>query len=182
MAIMFHNTISLPLAAYILTLFVKNPKWYFIGWLLAIPLSIALGGFWENLFANLGFADERFSECLTGDKDAAFVNSGFRYDFLFYSSFPVIVGAYFIFKKKFIDLFYIQLFNIYLTANAFWILIIRANFSNRFAYLSWFLMPLIIIYPLIKNSSIKKQHKIIGLVLLFYYAFTYFMYWYFKFK
>tara|TARA_R110000868_G_scaffold59789_4_gene183417 strand:- start:1626 stop:2651 length:1026 start_codon:yes stop_codon:yes gene_type:complete len=179
---LFHQTIYLPIGAFILTLFFKNSKWYFIGWLLAIPLSIALGGFWENLFASLGFADERFSGYLVGEKDAAFVNSGFRFDFLFYSSFPVLIGAYFIFKKKYNDLIYKQLFNIYLTTNAFWILIIRANFSNRFAYLSWFLMPLVIIYPFIKNNSIKKQHKTIGLVLFFYFLFTYFMHWYFELK
>ncbi|WP_445738575.1 EpsG family protein [Mariniflexile sp.] len=178
----FHQTIYLPIGGFILTLFFKDSKWYFIAWLLAIPLSIVLGDFWENLFANLGLADDRLSGYLTGAKATAFVNSGFRFDFLFYSSFPIVIGAYFIFKKKYSDVLYTQLFNIYLTTNAFWILIIRANFSNRFAYLSWFLMPLIIIYPFIKNKSIDKQHKIIGLVLFFYFLWTYFMYWYFESK
>ncbi|MBP0902474.1 EpsG family protein [Mariniflexile gromovii] len=179
---LFHETMYLPILAYTLTLFVKNPSWYFKGWLIAIPLSIAMGSFWENLFASLGFGDERLSGYLVGEKDEAFVNSGFRYDFLFYSSFAVVTGAYFIFKKKFNDTFYTQIFNIYLTANAFWVLIIRANFSNRFAYLSWFLMPLIIIYPFIKSNLIKKQHKIIGIVLFLYFMFTYLMYWYEEFK
>tara|TARA_R110002049_G_scaffold2235_1_gene16331 strand:+ start:9492 stop:10595 length:1104 start_codon:yes stop_codon:yes gene_type:complete len=181
-SLFFHQTMALPILAYIITIFLKDTKWYLRGWLLAIPLSLVLGNFWENLFAGLGFADERFSGYLVGEKDAAFVNSGFRFDFLFYSSFPVLIGAYFIFKKKYNNLIYKQLFNIYLTTNAFWILIIRANFSNRFAYLSWFLMPLIIIYPFINNNSIKKQNKTIGIVLFFYFIWTYLMYWYFDLK
>ena len=42
---------------------------------------------------------------------------------------------------------------IYLTANAFWILVIRSSFSNRFAYLSWFLMAIIIFYPFFKHIN-----------------------------
>ncbi|MEN3324124.1 EpsG family protein [Mariniflexile soesokkakense] len=179
---LFHQTMLLPIGAFVLTLFVNNSKWYIRGWLLAIPLSIALGSFWENLFASLGFADDRLSGYLTGEKDEAFANAGFRYDFLFYSSFAVIIGAYFIFIKKYKDPIFIQLFNIYLITNAFWILIIRANFSNRFAYLSWFLMPLVIVYPFLKERFFKKQHVVIGKVLFFYYLFTYFMFLYYNYR
>lgn len=179
---LFHQTMLLPASAYVLTLFVKKPKWYMYGWLLAIPLSLALGSFWENLFAQLGFADERLSGYLTGDKHEAFANTSFRFDFLFYSSFAVVSGAYFIFKKKYKDPIFIQLFNIYLTTNAFWILVIRANFSNRFAYLSWFLMPLVIIYPFLKKTFFKKQHIVIGKTLLFYFLFTFFMFLYYKYR
>lgn len=177
---LFHETLLLPIGAYILTLFLKNPTWYLRGWLIAIPLSIALGGFWENLFASLGFGGDRLGGYLTGDKDELITNTGFRYDFLFYSAFSVLSGAYFIFKKKYREPIFIQLFNIYLTANAFWILIIRANFSNRFAYLSWFLMPLVIIYPFLKEKHFKNQHVVIGKVLLLYFLFTYLMYLYYN--
>lgn len=180
LACLFHKTMLLPTGAFILTLFVKNPKWYMYGWLLAIPLSITLGNFWENLFAQLGFADDRLSGYLTGERHEAFANTSFRYDFLFYSAFAVVSGAYFIFKRKYNDPVFIQLFNIYLTANAFWILVIRANFSNRFAYLSWFLMPLVIIYPFLKENFFKRQHIVIGKVLFVYFMFTYFMFIYYN--
>ena len=61
-------------------------------------------------------------------------------------------------------------------ANAFWILIIRANFSNRFAYLSWFLMAPVIAYPMLRYKLFPNQYRIVGLVLAFYYLFTYFMF------
>lgn len=177
---LFHQTMILPILAYILTVFHNKPKTYLIVWLIAIPLSIALGGFWENLFANMGFADERLSGYLIGEKDDAFTNSGFRYDFLIYSASAVFTGWYFIFKKKYEDATYHQLFNIYLTTNAFWILIIRANFSNRFAYLSWFMMALIVIYPFIKKRFFKTQHFVIGKVLFGYFLFTFFMFIYYR--
>jgi hypothetical protein len=179
-AVLFHQTLVLPILAYVLTLFYKNPKTYLYVWAAAIPLSIALGSFWENLFASLGFADDRLGGYLSGEKDALITNTGFRYDFLLYSASAVFTGWYFIFKKNYQDPFYTRLFNIYVTANAFWILVIRANFSNRFAYLSWFLMGLVIIYPFIKNKFYPRPHKVIGNVLVAYFMFTYVMYLYYN--
>lgn len=175
LSVLVHFSMMLPVIAFALTIFHNNSKHYFIGWLVAIPLSIAMGGFWENLFASLGFGGER-AGYLTSELDEAIKSSGFRYDFLFYSSFPVLAGWYFIFKKNFKDPFYRQLLNTYLTCNAFWILVIRANFSNRFAYLSWFLMSLIIVYPFLKQIFFKNQQLTIAKVNLLYFGFTYLMF------
>mgnify|MGYP003635553057 CR=1 FL=1 len=174
-AVLFHKTLLLPIFAYILTFFYNKPKTYLICWLLAIPLSIAFGGVWESLFAALGFGDEsRLGGYLSGSSEEG--NGGFRYDFLFHSAFAVFAGWYFIFKKNYKDKIYIQLFNTYLIANAFWVLVIRASFSNRFAYLSWFLMAIIIIYPLLKEKMFTNQHLVLGRVVFLYFSFTYLMY------
>ncbi|MCX2679170.1 EpsG family protein [Galbibacter sp. EGI 63066] len=171
-----HQTLLLPILAFTLTFLTNNPKAYLIGWFAAIPLSIALGGFWENLFASMGFADDRLSGYLLGDANPeSFKSIGFRWDFLIYSAFAVYAGWYFIFKKKFRDPFYLQLFNTYLIANSFWILVIRANFSNRFAYLSWFMMAIVIIYPFLKQTFFKHQYLIICKVILAYFFFTFLM-------
>jgi hypothetical protein len=61
-------------------------------------------------------------------------------------------------------------------ANTFWILVIRANFSNRFAYLSWFLMAIVIAYPLLKVKFWDDHYKNVGRIFLAYYLFTYFMF------
>ncbi|MDY8136294.1 EpsG family protein [Aquimarina sp. 2201CG5-10] len=174
LAALFHKTLLLPIGAYILTFFYNAPKTFLIGWLVAIPMSIALGGFWESLFASMGFADDRLGGYLTGGETQG--RSGFRYDFLIYSAFAVFAGWYFIFKKQFEDKLYFQIFNVYVMANAFWILVIRANFSNRFAYLSWFLMAVVIVYPFLKQRFFKNQHILLGRVVFLYFAFTYFMY------
>ncbi|WP_203258690.1 EpsG family protein [Hyunsoonleella ulvae] len=175
LSIYTHKTLLLPVLIYAVTFYYNNPKLFFYFWVACIPLSLVLGGFWENLFASLGFADDRFGGYLVGEKDEAFANSGFRWDFLIYSSGAVAVGFYFIIKRGFSDVFYNRIFSTYILANSFWVLVIRANFSNRFAYLSWFIMGLVIIYPFLKQQFFKNQHLMISKTVLAYFSFTYFM-------
>ncbi len=174
---LMHKTLMLPIFAFTLAYFYTKPKTYIIIWFVAIPLSIALGSFWEQLFASIGFGeDDRLQGYLTSKTDMNTGKKGFRYDFLVYSAGAVFTGWYFIFKKNFKDKIYFNLYNTYLLCNAFWILVIRANFSNRFAYLSWFLMGIVIIYPFLKKEYFEDHHFKTGKVLLVYFMFTYLMY------
>lgn len=172
---LIHGSMLLPAAAYFLSLYVKNTKWYIYFWLLSIPLSLALGSFFESAFFNLGFgAEDRLAGYLTElDEGIESGKTGFRWDFLIYSGIGVFSGWYFIIKKKYEDQIYIQLFNIYLICNAFWVLVIRANFSNRFAYLSWFLLGLVIIYPFLKMKFFHKQHIQVGRIIFGFYMISY---------
>lgn len=173
-AIGFHKSVVIPTAALILTYFYDVPKKYFYGWLACIPLSLVSGGFWEGLFSGL-IADDRVSYLTGTNVHGEFSSTGFRWDFLLYSASAVCVAYFFIFKKKFLDTIYNRLVCVYLAANGFWILVIRANFSNRFAYLSWFMMGIIIVYPFLTKIQIKDQHRVVGTVLLAYFSFTYLM-------
>lgn len=125
---------------------------------------------------NLGLGnDDRFQNYLTSTEFThQFSRTGFRWDFLLYSALPVAVGYYFIFRRQYKDQFYIWLFNIYLITNSFWILVIRAEFSNRFAQLSWFIMPLVLIYPFFKKQFWIDQEQKIGMAILIFYAFTFY--------
>ncbi len=177
-ATFFHKTLFLPIFAFIMTYLYNDPKSYFKGWLACIPLSLALGSLWIGIFASLGFGDDRLAGYLTSEAEqGTFSRTGFRWDFLFHSAFAVFAGWYFVIKKKFEDKLYNQLLNTYLICNGFWILVINANYSNRFAYLSWFMMGLVIIYPLLKETFFKKQHFIIAQVMFVYFMFTYCMYY-----
>ncbi|OEK08460.1 hypothetical protein A8C32_03145 [Flavivirga aquatica] len=176
-AMMFHKTAILPIAAYLITGYYNDPKIFFKGWLACIPLSLTMGAVWITLFASLGFGDDRLSGYLTSEaEEGTFSSTGFRWDFLFHSAFAVFSGWYFIYKKQFHDEFYFRLLNTYLICNGFWILVIKANFSNRFAYLSWFMMAIVVIYPLLKQKFFKNQHIMIGKVVFAYFMFTYLMY------
>ncbi|MCF7568647.1 EpsG family protein [Sabulilitoribacter arenilitoris] len=175
-AVLCHKSLLLPVMAYVLTLVYNKPKTYLIGWLSAIPISLVLGSVFITIFTSLGFGDDRLAGYLSGEYTETEIKTGFRWDFLFYSAFPVFAGWYYIFKKNFQDKFYSQLFNTYLICNGFWILVIRANFSNRFAYLSWFLMAIIIIYPPLKQLMFKNQQIMIAKIVVTYFLFTYLMY------
>lgn len=175
LTILFHKTMILPSLGLFLTSLNNDTKVYLKGWLIAIPISLILGNYFIDIFANLGFGNRRIDEYFTDQIDEGISQTGFRWDFLIYSATGVFAGWYYIFKKDFQDVLYQRLFNVYLFANAFWVIVIRANFSNRFAYLSWFMLGLIIIYPLLKGNFLKEKNKTIGFVLLGYYAFTYLM-------
>lgn len=176
LAVGFHKSMLLPAIGFLIAQFYNNPKGFLVFWAACIPLSLVLGGFWENFFAGFNFVgDERLAYLTTEANAASFSSTGFRWDFLIYSAAAVFAGWYYIFRKQFKDKIYFWLFNTYVFANAFWILVIRANFSNRFAYLSWFMMAFIIIYPLLKKIILVEQHQKIGIILMAYYMFTYIM-------
>ena len=66
--------------------------------------------------------------------------------------------------------------NTYILANSFWIMVIRASYSNRFAYLSWFLYPLVFAYPLSRMNIWEKQERKTAFILLAYTGFTLIMF------
>jgi len=174
-----HKSMLLPLVGYIATLVYSNSKPYFYLWLVCIPLSLALGGFFTNFFMNIGIIEEKAVESYLGDFNQASegveLKVGFRWDFLVYSAFGILAGWYYVFRRKYQDKLYLQLLNVYLFCNAFWVLVIRANYSNRLAYLSWFMLGIIIIYPLVKSKFFENQHQVIVRIILAYFAFTYIM-------
>lgn len=173
LSVLIHKTLLLPVLAFIGTGFYNNTKLFTAIWCLAIPLSLALGGFWEAFFASLGFADDRLDTYLLADSETG---GSFRFDFLLYSASAIGVGWYFVFKKGFKDEMYNQILNTYLIVNAFWVLVIRAGFSNRFAYLSWFMIALVIAYPFVKGNYFSKPGLELGKLVVVYFAFTFIMF------
>lgn len=176
LAIGIHGSMSLSLGAAILAYFYKNTKFYLVAWVVCIFFSLFMGGVFESLFAGL-IEDKRASYLtLTDDSSEDYGGKGgFRWDFLLYSAMPVFMGYYTVVKRKILDSQYAWLLNIYLISNAFWILIMRANFSNRFAYLSWFLYAIVLVYPLFKFPMWRDQYKKLSFIAFLHIFFTYIM-------
>lgn len=173
-----HQSMIIPVIMYVITTYYTNTRNIFRFWLLCIPLSLLLGSILETFFLGIGLGEDvKLKGYLIESEEYQEQMSavGFRWDFLLYSIIGVFTGMYFIYKKNFKDKFYTHIFNVYLLTNAIWILVIRANFSNRFAYLSWFMLGLIIIYPFLKYKFFDNQHKMIGKILLSYFLITYFL-------
>ena len=174
LAIGSHKSTVLPVICMLLALFIKNPRVMFLFWLGSILLSLIAGSQIEVFFVSLGF-DDRMDVYLNADQETMeqFSSVGFRWDFLLYSCVPIVMGWYLIFRERVYDRTYLLLLGTYIFANAFWIMVIRASFSNRFAYLSWFLYPMVLSYPLLKLPIWKKsQGRNTGLIMLGHYAFT----------
>lgn len=171
LAYSMHGSMLLPAVALFLSYyFIKSPKWCIFFWLMSIPISLVAGNEISSIFSSMGF-DSRLSSYLQGygaiediQSIASTLKSGFRWDFLLFSAVPVFLGWYIVMKRKIIDRWYIVLFNTYVISNAFWIMVIRAAFSNRFAQLSWFMYGLIIAYPLVNMRVFHSQGAKLGLI------------------
>ena len=180
LALGIHRSTMLPSAAALMSAFVvREPKMAIRFWLLSIAVSLAAGPVVEQFFSSLGF-DDRMSKYSAGAQDEAtmseFSKTGFRWDFLFYSIWPVVMTWYLTVFRKFRDRTFDVIANTYLLCNAFWIMVIRASFSNRFAYLSWFLYPLVIAYPMFRMNLWKDQDRKTAIIFFFYSGFIFFMF------
>ena len=175
-ALLMHKSIILPLSAFILARLYTNHKLYMLIWLLAIPLSFVVKDLVSEIILSIDYVDDRAEYYFTHEASLdQFSKVGFRYDFLIYGAVPIMVGGYFIFIKEFKDQFYNLLYATYLTANAGWIVINEVPFSSRFAILSWFLLPLLIIYPFIFYSHINRRLTKISLTIILHLGFTWIM-------
>ncbi len=178
LAVGIHRTVMLPCAAAIGTLFIiKDTKWSIRFWLASIGLSLVAGSIVTQFFTRLGFDDRMSAYAIDASQSSnAFSHTGFRWDFLLYSFFPVVMIWYVTRYRKFTDKTFTIMANAYLLCNAFWIIVIRSSFSNRFAYLSWFLYPVIMAYPTLRMNLWKDQDRRTAIILFLYSGFTFFMY------
>lgn len=175
LAFNIHSSVILPICAILLSSFYNNTKVYILFWISAIFISLVAGGIVENIFLDWGF-DDRMDKYITNDEfNDQFSSIGFRWDFLIYSMMPIILGYYCVLKKKVFDWNYLLLLNTYIICNSIWVMLIRASFSNRFAYLSWFLYPVVLAYPLLRLPIWKDQGKKVGIILFVHTLFTYMM-------
>lgn len=170
----FHHSMIMVVAGFVLTLFVKKPKYYFIGWCFCLLMAAAHITAFQQLFS--GVTTEHGANYLLTEGGNEGTKGGFRIDFILYSAMPVLVGWYAVFKKKMrLSPLYKDLLNLYLCLNGVWMLCMYANFTNRIAYLSWFLYPIVLIYPFLQEQWGKARYKTFGLVMLGHLGFTLFM-------
>ncbi len=178
-AVSIHRSAWLPVVAVLFSWTTKlKPRYAMAFWLSSIIISLVAGDAVENFFIGLGF-DDRLESYIKGQDDdimQRFSYMGFRWDFLLYSAMPILFVWYLTVKRNFQDKMYNLIANTYILSNAFWVMVIRASFSNRFASLSWFLYPLLFAYPLLRFKIWEDQDRKVGLILLAYASFTFLMY------
>lgn len=173
-----HKSILLPFICLLASLYIKDTRNTIAIWGISILISLIIGNAFGDLIQSLGLFEDKlsyFNDVEESNLKERFSQTGFRFDFLLYSAMPVLMIWYITIKRNFKDSVFTILANTYLLANSFWILVIRATFSNRFAYLSWFIYPIIIFYPLIRMNLWENQDRKSALILFFYSGFTFFM-------
>ena len=169
----FHHSMTLPIGAFLLAYFYKNTKAYFIAWGICLLMAVLHISYFQNLLA--GMSDERGAEYLMSSGQNWGGRSGFRLDFVLYSAMPVLVGYWAIFRKYIQSRTYEFILSIYLTTNGVWMLCMYANFTNRIAYLSWFLYPFVLIYPFLNEDWGENKYRTFAWVAFLHLSFTLFM-------
>lgn len=169
-----HHSVILPICCFIVSLFHRNIKFAISIWLLALILCLTLGLRLQDAIMGLGF-DARMDTYSEDVDFAGFSRSGYRWDFMLYSFMPILLGWYIVEKKFIRDDRYSILLNTYIYSNAFWLMLNQIKFSDRFAYLSWFLYPLVLSYPLLKHEFSSRQSVWVVCILCVSVGFTLFM-------
>jgi hypothetical protein len=170
----FHHSMIMVVAAFGMTLFIKNPKVYFGMWIFCFLMAATHITTFAQFFS--GFTTEHGAEYLLGEGGSDGTRGGFRIDFIIYSAVSVVIGWYAVFKKKVqLSSMYKNLLNLYICLNAIWMLCMYAEFTNRIAYLSWFIYPIVLIYPFLQEQWGSNRYKTFSLVMLGHLGFTLFM-------
>ena len=173
----FHHSMQLPVIAFVVTQLYSKPKYYYYLWYVCAAISILHITWFQQYFAEL--TDEQGAGyLLSSSAEQGFGESykgGFRFDFWIYSAMPVLTGWWAINKLEYEDKFYNRLLCTYLIVNAVWLLCIYASFTNRIAYLSWFMYPFVLIYPLFNPQLGFKRTMYIKFAVSLHLSFTIFM-------
>lgn len=173
-----HRSVLLPISMFLVAYYViRNPKYAIYLWIVSVFVSLIAGNRIAILFASLGFDDRMVQYVangvnITGEAERI----GFRWDFLLYSIAPIVLTWYVVVKRNIQDAEFNIISTTYILSNMFWVLVIRAAFSNRFAYLSWFIYPLVFAYAFIRVPIWQDQDKKTGIALLVYSSFTMLMF------
>ena len=175
-----HHAMILPIGAFLVCLVIKNPKLVFAFWVISFFLSLFHVTFFQELLASI--VDEQGAGYLLGAGGHTKVEifGGFRIDFIIYSVVPIVVGLIAIEKHKIESESYFFLLNLYTIINAVWLLCMYSDFTNRIAYLSWMLFPIVLIYPFLNEEWEGPKYKIFQWVAyghLVYNLFMVLIYW-----
>lgn len=172
----FHHSMKVPIAAFVICKFIKEPKLYLCFWSLCFIVAALHLTYFQYLFTSFG--DEKTMAYLGREsiRNEFEILGGFRIDFILYSMMPLVIGWYGLYKLHIRSESYTFLLNVYTLVNAIWMLCIYAPFTNRIAYLSWLMYPVVLIYPLLKTNWGVRQYRLFGIIAMLHLFFTLFMY------
>ncbi len=161
-----HVSVVIPVFFFIVAKFLKKDLYVCGIWITCLVLSVINFDI-SFLLEEAMPLDERVEIYATLDSDR--YSQGFRIDFVIYSVIPILVAYYYRKKGDITSVLYNQLYRTYILTNAFWLLVIRMAYTNRIAYLSWMLIPYIVLYPIVYNRDNLRnpQNNIFRIMALF---------------
>lgn len=172
-----HRSMVLPiLALFAATFVIKKPKYAIFIWGVSLVVYFVFGNNLINIVQNSSFDERAMTYGKAVVTEGQFSRTGFRWDFVLYSLPPIVLTWYIVETRKIQDKTFNILATTYILANAAWVSINEIKFSNRFAYLSWFLYAYVIAYAVIRIPLWKDQDRRASLFLMGVSLFTFFMF------
>ena len=167
---------TLPIAAFIIAYIFHDRRYYLAFWIICLALAALHVTYFQELLA--GYTDERgasYLEIVDPQKKEITGATGFRLDFIIYSAVPIFLGYYLAIKKKLESKMFDFIWCLYVLSNGVWLLCTYASFTNRIAYLSWFIYPFVLIYPFVNFAWSDKQEIYLKRCVFLHLGFTIFM-------
>lgn len=171
----FHHSMVLPIGAFAIAYFFHNRKYFLAFWFVCLILSAFHVTYFQELFA--GYTDEHGAEYLEilEEREEVETATGFRIDFILYSAIPMFLGFFLAEKKNIKSPMFDFIWCVYTFCNGIWLLCTYASFTNRIAYLSWSLYPILLAFPFLAILWDREQHKYVKYMAWGHLGFTLFM-------
>lgn len=166
LALLIHKSMFIPVSFYYIASLIRNKRFVELFWLLCLAISIINVDF-ESFFSGIGGWDDRIEQFTSGAIDQTDeYGARYRYDFLIYSIVPIYIANIWMGRFQYDDEFYSRIYRTYIMINAIWLIVIRMPFCDRIAYLSWFMIPIIVLYPVLtKGVQIKNVQRVLSLII-----------------
>jgi len=159
LSVLFHISFVVTLICFIATYYLKNTKILFLCWVgsfVLYLLNINILSYFINLLDELGVFNS-FTERSDGYINAEENYNSWYYFFMF-GLLPIGFAAFNILQLKYKNEFYIRLTNIYLLVFIPVTILMDTRYAYRIGYLAEFMMPVILLFPLLIEPKIKIKY------------------------
>lgn len=146
LSILIHPSMLAPSIFFILSRYIKSPLYPLIAWLTFLVLALLE----INLISYAPIQFSRVAGYFNSSTDSSLDFASVIANLILEVIPTILIGVYTIYIKKINDKLYTRLLITFLLSNIIYLIAFKASFSVRFAYISEFLIPFLIAYPLLK--------------------------------
>jgi len=166
-SILFHISMIVPVICFLIAKFlIKKTNLIFLLWLGSIVLGILKINIFLHLEFLLDFLGDRTDGYIDAEGERVFWGN-----FIIFGSIPVIFAVYNIMVLKYKNDFYTLLVNSYILIHIPYLILINTEFASRLGYLAEFMMPILLMFPLLVDPVIKIRYVYFKLSLIIFLIF-----------
>lgn len=158
---LIHISMAVPSVLFFCSKYIKTLKFPLLLWIILLTISISgvnLLDYFPETNRLGGYVDSDILQATVFDK---------LINFFVYSISPILLGFYVLFIRNIYDVFYKRLLITYILSNCFYVMALNSPYSVRFAYLSEFLLPFLLVYPLFKFKLWRYLEIKVSIIFIF---------------